>query len=532
MKLTFYGAAKTVTGSCHCLEACGKRVLIDCGLLQGRDEVDNEELGFHPGEIDHVIVTHAHIDHSGRLPLLVKRGYLGSIVATRLTGELLGIMLRDSAHIQESDAEYQNRKGKRAGAQVVEPLYTLADAEETLTRLETYDYEQKQTLCDGIEFRFIDAGHLLGSSIVELWVTEQGVTKKLVFSGDLGNTDQPIIRDPQYVKKADYVVMESTYGNRNHEGEGEYTEDLAAIIDETLQKGGNVIIPAFAVGRTQELLYFIREIKERNLVKSIPDFQVCVDSPLARLATTIFSGDLTGYIDEEAKVLVRDGVSMLTFDNLLLTETVEESKMLNMDKSPKVIISASGMCDAGRIRHHLKHNLWRPECTVVFVGFQAEGSFGRHLLNGAEKVKMFGEEIAVKAKIVNFQGLSSHAGHDALVEWIDHFEPKPAQVFVVHGEAEITEQFAAELRDTGILAHSVNYHEEYDLLENRVLVEGTLPPAKKSEDASMRSSTAYPELLDIGNKVLAAIKANRQGANKNLRAMTDQLKTLLEQWEK
>ena len=531
MKLTFYGAAKAVTGSCHCLDACGKRILIDCGLQQGQDEVDNAEIGFHPGEVDYVIVTHAHIDHSGRLPLLVKLGYQGSIVTTRLTGELLGIMLRDSAHIQESDAEYQNRKGKRAGAKPVEPLYTLEDAEEALTRLETYDYEQKQTLCEGIEFRFIDAGHLLGSSIVELWVTEDGVTKKLVFSGDLGNTNQPIIRNPQFVKKADYVVMESTYGNRNHEGEGEYTEDLAAIMDETFQKGGNVIIPAFAVGRTQELLYFIREIKERGLVKSLPDFPVYVDSPLARQATTIFSGDLSGYIDEEARVLVRDGVSMLTFDNLILTETVEESKLLNMDNHPKVIISASGMCDAGRIRHHLKHNLWRPECTVVFVGFQAEGSFGRHLLNGAEKVKMFGEEIAVKAKIVNFQGLSSHAGHDALVEWIDAFEPKPAQVFVVHGEAEVTEQFAGELRGMGIPAHSANYHEQYDLLQNCVLEEGTMPPAKKSAEEPLRCSSAYPELLDIGNKVLSAIKANRQGANKNLRAMTEQLKELLKQWE-
>ena len=327
------------------------------------------------------------------------------------------------------------------------------------------------------------------------------------------------------------MVMESTYGNRNHEGEGEYTEDLAAIMDETFQKGGNVIIPAFAVGRTQELLYFIREIKERGLVKSLPDFPVYVDSPLARQATTIFSGDLSGYIDEEARVLVRDGVSMLTFDNLILTETVEESKLLNMDNHPKVIISASGMCDAGRIRHHLKHNLWRPECTVVFVGFQAEGSFGRHLLNGAEKVKMFGEEIAVKAKIVNFQGLSSHAGHDALVEWIDAFEPKPAQVFVVHGEAEVTEQFAGELRNMGIPAHSANYHEQYDLLQNRVLEEGTMPPVKKSAEEQLRCSSAYPELLDIGNKVLSAIKANRQGANKNLRAMTEQLKELLKQWE-
>ncbi len=533
MKLTFYGAAKAVTGSCHCIEACGKRILVDCGLQQGRDEVDNTELGFHPGEVDYVFVTHAHIDHSGRLPLLMKRGYQGGFYTSRLTGQLLEIMLRDSAHIQESEAEYQNRKGKRAGAAEVEPLYTVADADLVLEQLNTFDYESRQTLCDGIDFRFVDAGHLLGSCIIEFWVTENGETKKLVFSGDLGNINHPIIRDPQFVTEADYVVMESTYGNRNHEGEAAYTEALAEILDETFAKGGNVVIPAFAVGRTQELLYYIREIKEEGLVKSLPDFQVCVDSPLAHQATTIFSGDLTGYIDEEAKELVRDGVSILTFENLVLTETVEESKTLNLDPRPKVIISASGMCDAGRIRHHLKHNLWRPESCIVFVGFQAEGSFGRHLLNGAEKVRMFGEEIAVKAKVVNLPGLSSHAGHDALIDWAEHFDPKPAQVFVVHGENEVTESFAAELREKGFAAHSANYREEYDLLENRVLAEGTLPPVKKKAEPEdgQYTSEAFPELLDVGNKLMSAIRANRGGANKNLRSMAEQLRKLLEEWE-
>ena len=285
MKLTFFGAAHAVTGSCHCLEVNGKKILVDCGLQQGRDEHDDNALDFAPGYIDYVLVTHAHIDHSGRLPLLVKGGFTGPIYTTRLTGQLLSIMLRDSAHIQESDAQWQNQKGRRAGREAVEPLYTLADAEEAVQRLETVEYGQRFALCPGVWVRFNDAGHLLGSSTVEVWMTEGEVSKKIVFSGDLGNVDQPIIRDPQYVEQADYVVTESTYGDRSHEPPESYTGALAALIDDVFSKGGNIIIPSFAVGRTQELLYFLREIKSEGLVKSVPDFTVCVDSPLAAEAT-------------------------------------------------------------------------------------------------------------------------------------------------------------------------------------------------------------------------------------------------------
>ena len=302
MKLTFFGAAHAVTGSCHCLEVNGKRILIDCGLQQGRDEYNDNALDFTAGEIDCVVVTHAHIDHSGRIPLLVKEGFRGEIVTTRLTGQLMSIMLRDSAHIQESDAQWKNQKGKRAGRPEVEPLYTLADAEAALQQVRTVEYGEVTELCPGVRARFVDAGHLLGSSSVEIWAAEGGEERKLVFSGDIGNVDQPIIRDPQLLSEADYVVMESTYGDRDHEAPESYTEALADIIDETFARGGNVIIPAFAVGRTQELLYFMREMKERGLVKSAPDFAVCVDSPLAREATRIFSGDLHGYLDEEAKI--------------------------------------------------------------------------------------------------------------------------------------------------------------------------------------------------------------------------------------
>ena len=348
-------------------------------------------------------MTHAHIDHSGRIPLLVKQGFHGTIVATRLTGELMSIMLRDSAHIQESDAQWQNQKGRRAGKPIVEPLYTMADAEAAMKLVTTYEYGDTVDLCEGVRIRFVDAGHLLGSASVELWLTEGDVTRKIVFSGDLGNVDQPIIRDPQYIGEADYVVMESTYGDRLHEPPESYTGALAEIIDETFSKGGNVIIPSFAVGRTQELLYFMREMKDEGLVKTHPDFQVCVDSPLANEATRIFSGNLHGYLDEAAIEALKGG-ALFQFPGLTLTESSEESKALNMDKASKVIISASGMCDAGRIRHHLKHNLWRRECAIVFVGYQAEGSLGRALLEGAKSVKLFGEEIAVNARIVNFKG--------------------------------------------------------------------------------------------------------------------------------
>ena len=347
MKLHFYGADRCVTGSCHCLEINGKRILVDCGLQQGRDELDNAVFAFNPGDIDILLVTHAHIDHTGRIPLMVKRGFTGRILTTRVTADLMRIMLLDSAHIQESDAEYRNRKGERAGREPVEPLYTAEDAMNVFKFLTVCEYGQSVELCEGVSAVFTDAGHLLGSASITLELDEGGVHRTLVFSGDIGNVDQPIIRDPQLLKKADYVVMESTYGDRNHTEVWSYTDELAEIIDETLGKGGNVVIPSFAVGRTQELLYFIREIKDQGLVKSVPDFPVYIDSPLAKAATTVFCGDLHGYLDEAALELVKDGTHMFSFPNLHLVETTEESRMLNLDKTPKIIISASGMCDAG-----------------------------------------------------------------------------------------------------------------------------------------------------------------------------------------
>ena len=531
MKLTFYGAARAVTGSCHCLEACGKKILVDCGLQQGRDEIDNTVLPFRPGDIDLVFVTHAHIDHSGRLPLLAKMGFRGDILCTRLTGQLMSIMLRDSAHIQESDAAWANQKGKRAGKDLVEPLYTLEDVDNMMRLVKSYEYNEIFEPFPGIKVRFTDAGHLLGSSFVEIWVTEDGKETKIVFSGDIGNKNQPIISDPSKVEHTDYLVMESTYGNRNHENVTfDYTNDLAKIIDTTLARGGNVIIPSFAVGRTQELLFFIREMKEQGLVKSNPNFRVCLDSPLAEEATKIFSGDLTGYIDEQAKELVKNGVRMFTFPGLELSPTAETSKLLNEDPEPKVIISASGMCDAGRIRHHLKHNLWKEENTIVFVGYQANGCLGRIILDGAASVKLFGEEIAVKAQIVRFHGLSSHADHDALIDWVNSYKEKPKHIFVVHGSDEAIPPFLDDLHALGYDGHAPNFLEEYDLEVNRTVREGIMPIRKKK--VAGKDSPTFLRLLSMGNQLIEVIHHNRGGANKDLAKFADQIKALIDKWDR
>ena len=596
MKLSFYGADQCVTGSCHCLEVNGRRILVDCGLQQGRDEVSNDAFPFAANDIDFVLVTHAHIDHTGRIPMLVKQGFQGRIVATRLTADLMDIMLQDSAHIQESDAEWKNRKAERSGAPRVEPLYTIEDAQRVSQYMTTCEYNQPLDLCEGVRVEFVDAGHLLGSASILVTATEGGITKQIVFSGDIGNVDQPIIRDPTYLTGADYVVMESTYGDRNHTevwsytddlakiidetiAKGgnvvipsfavgrtqellyfirdptyltgadyvvmestygdrnhtevwSYTDDLAKIIDETIAKGGNVVIPSFAVGRTQELLYFIREIKDKGMVKSDPDFPVYIDSPLAKKATTIFTGDLRGYLDEAALELVQDGTHMFNFTNLRMTETSEESKMLNMDPTPKVIISASGMCDAGRIRHHLKHNLWRPECTVVFVGYQGEGTLGRTLLEGVKSVKLFGEEIAVHAQIVNFQGLSSHADRNHLLSWIQAIQaPKPQHVFVVHGDREVAPFFAKTIQGLGFTAHAPQYTEVYDLIADKVTEPGYLPERKARTTGGMRASAAYERLVAVGNMLMESIKRSRGRDNKSLARFADQLRQLLEKWE-
>ena len=535
MKLSFYGADQCVTGSCHCLEVNGKKILVDCGLQQGRDEVDNASLPFHPGAIDCVLVTHAHIDHSGRLPLLIKNGFEGKIITTRLTAQLLDIMLQDSAHIQESDAEYQNRKNLRAGRPTVQPLYTVEDAERVKEFVQTCEYGETVQLCEGVTAEFIDAGHLLGSASIRVTAHEGGETRVIVFSGDIGNVDQPIIRDPQFFDSADYVLMESTYGNRNHTEVWSYTEDLAQIIDETLGRGGNVVIPSFAVGRTQELLYFIREIKDKNMVKSVKDFPVYVDSPLAKSATSIFCGNLHGYLDEAAIELVKDGTHMFSFPGLHLTETTDESKQLNLDGTPKVIISASGMCDAGRIRHHLKYNLRRPECTVLFVGYQSPGTLGNALVNGAQEVKLFGEPVQVRARIAQLGGLSGHADKDGLEAWLRAFDEKPKFVFVNHGEDAVAEHWANHLKEEGYEADAPYNGSIWIAAEGRVAcaeVGNTQKIIKTKSAETVRTSAAYDRLANMGQRLLEVIRHNQGGANKDLAKFASQIAALCDKWDR
>ena len=453
-----------------------------------------------------------------------------------LIQQLLSIMLRDSAQIQENDAAYENQKGKRAGRPPVEPLYTLEDVEKTLRHIVTCEYGWELDISDGIKIRFVDAGHLLGSACVEMWLTEQGFTKKIVFSGDIGNRKQPIIRSPQPITEADYVVTESTYGDRLHnvKEKPNYADDLARVIDETLAKGGNLVIPSFAVGRTQELLYFIREIKEQGLVKHNPDFQVYVDSPLALEATEIYSGDLRGYADEETLLVLRKGFQPIRFPNLHLCRTSDESRMLNMDKEPKVIISSSGMCEAGRIRHHLKHNLWRPECTILFVGYQANGTLGRLLVDGIDTVKLFGEKISVRAQVVNFRGMSGHADKAGLEKWINAFAPeKPRKVFVVHGEEEAALTFAETIRLQGYEPLVPDFRAVYDLASDQ-LVEAGVPAASLHVKAAVRhkASPAYIRLQQMGQRILEVIRHNEGGTNKDLSRFADQLQSLVDKWDR
>jgi len=445
MNITFLGAARMVTGSCYLLESRNLKILVDCGMFQGgkKEEAYNfMNFPFNASEIDYLLLTHAHIDHSGRIPLLCKSGFKGKILCTKATADLCSIMLPDSAHIQETEAEWASRKAMRAGKPLVKPLYTISDSEYSMNFFEPVPYNKIIRLNDYISVRFQDAGHILGSSIIELWDKESDL--KLVFSGDIGNKNQPIIKDPTYISEADYIFVESTYGNKIHRDKANRAYKLWQIIQDTFSKKGNVIIPAFAVGRTQELLYELNSILE---VKKAPIIPVYIDSPLAIKATEIFRRDVYEYYDKDALNLLKHGDDPLAFPGLHFTITAEESKQLNSITDGAVIIAASGMCDAGRIKHHLKHNLWRPECSVVFVGYQAEGTLGRQILDGAKMVKIFGEDIAVKAFIYHIDSFSAHADKIGLLDWIQHFRTKPRQIFVVHGEDDAISSLVMDIHN-------------------------------------------------------------------------------------
>ena len=506
MRITFLGATHEVTGSCTYLEACGKHILIDCGMEQGPDEFENQEIPVAASDIDMVLLTHAHIDHSGKLPLLYQRGFRGQIFATRATADLCDIMLRDSAHIQMFEAEWKNRKGQRAGRAEVVPLYDINDAQGAINCLVGCDYDKKINLADGICIRFVDAGHLLGSSSIEIWIKENDVEKKIVFSGDIGNLNQPLIRDPQYVKDADYVVMESTYGDRSHGEFPDYVTELARIIQKTFDRGGNVVIPSFAVGRTQELLYFIRKIKEDKMIHGHDHFDVYVDSPLAIEATRIFMKHMYEDFDEEATKLVQAGINPIGFEGLKTAITSDDSRMINFDERPKVIISASGMCEAGRIRHHLKHNLWRKESTILFVGYQAKGTLGRIILEGAKSVNLFGEEIEIQAEIRRLAGISGHADNNGLLKWIGSFEKKPEKVFVIHGEDSVCQVFTDRLRNEMHLDAGAPYSGTVFNLATGAYEKECEPvhvvKTEKSLNKAMKANTPFARLLAAGQRLL------------------------------
>ena len=531
MRITFLGANHDVTGSRTLLEVNGRHLLIDYGMEQGENDFVSAPLPVAPAQIDLVLLTHAHIDHTGLLPLLYKQGFRGAVYATVETCNLCNIMLRDSAHIQESEAEYQTRKAMRAGKPPVEPLYSLEDVEGLLPLFHPCRYGYRIPITQGVDARFTDIGHLLGSSAIELWLKEGDTEKKIVFSGDVGNRNQPIIKDPQAIEAADYLVIESTYGDRLHEkrSHANSVAVLADVIQRTLDRGGNVIIPAFAVGRTQEMLYFIREIKAQGLVHGHDGFPVYVDSPLANEATSVFLQCGTDCLDEEARAVMAAGDNPLTFPGLQTTVSADESKALNNDETPKVILSASGMCDAGRIRHHLKYNLWRPECTVLFVGYQAQGTLGRILYDGAKSVKLFGDEVAVNAEVHTLPGVSGHADQQGLADWFARFVQRPAQVFVNHGDDGACKAFAQLLENRfQVKAKAPFSGSVYDLGLEKWIYEAEPKQRKKGKAPESHESPAYQELADLARRLWEALPRCRGFANRELRRMAQKIKELLD----
>ncbi len=451
MKIQFCGAATGVTGSCHLITTEKHKILLDCGQFQGgkaRDALNYEPFPFDPAEIDYMILSHAHIDHCGRIPLLVRRGFKGDIYCTDATADLVDVMLKDSGYIHEKEAEWKNRKNERAGRPAVEPLYTVNDAADSLKFIKPVLYDQLIELNDEMKFVFNDAGHILGSAITELWITENGSTSKIVFSGDLGVMNRPILRDPTIIKKADYIIMESTYGNRVHPSNPMDVTRLMDTIRETAKRGGTTVIPSFAVGRTQELIYELNRVydSDSEYRKDFENLMVYVDSPMATTATEVFKRNAQVF-DDETKAYITRGDNPLDFKNLKFMRTSQESIWLNTDPTPKVIISASGMCDAGRIRHHLKHNLWNRKSSIIFVGYQAEGTLGRLLLDGAKDVTLFGENVQVNAQIHNLEGFSGHADKDGLLAWLGGFQKVPKHIFLVHGEEESKKAFAYTVKE-------------------------------------------------------------------------------------
>ncbi len=521
MNITFMGAAKCVTGSCTMIETAQHKVLVDYGMRQGRDEKNapvKDGFVFDAREIDAVFLTHAHIDHSGMLPLLVKQGFTGRIYCTGATARLCSIMFPDAGHIQEMETEWQNRKRLRAGKSEIEPLYTVEDAKKAIKYLSPLNYGVKNKAFDDIEMRYVDAGHLLGSASIELTIKEDGKQTKLVFSGDIGNKDKPIIKDPEYLSEADIVFTESTYGDRLHDKVQDTREQLKIVLTRALGRGGNIVIPSFAVGRTQEVLYDLSVLLDEGSVPGLEKVPVYIDSPLGIAATEIFEESSKDYYDEEAMAFKAEGIKFFSFDTLRVAETADESKAINFDNNQKIIISSSGMCDAGRIKHHLKHNLWRADSTVLFVGYQAIGTLGRTILDGKDKVKIFGEEIQVKATIEQIEGFSGHADQAGLLEWISHFPTNVSRVFVMHGEENVSVTYGAELQKRGYNAVAPGLYDTFDT-NSFVKTPGSLPHISEEPQK------------DIGT-LLARIRLKIEGADSQLAAkMKEELSALADRWE-
>lgn len=455
MKITFLGATRTVTGSNVLIETKEKKFLLDCGLYQGQQKeiaLNIDDFLFKPSEIDFMLLSHAHIDHSGRIPKLYVEGFRGPVYATKATCDLCEIMLPDSGYIQESEIEWLNRKRKREGKHEVPPLYTYQDALDSLVLLERVKYDETIQIDQNIKVRFRDAGHMLGSSIIEIWITEDGKEKKIVFTGDLGNNDIPLLREPTMIEEADILIMESTYGDRLHERKEDKAEEFLKTVSETLEKGGNVVIPSFAVGRTQEILYELQRSKQsddeefRREYDEIMSAPVYVDSPLATSATEVFLKNLD-CLDEFVQEDIREGKRPLDFPGLRFTQSVDESKLLNATANQSIIISASGMCEVGRIKHHLKHNLWRPDSTILFVGYQAIGTLGRKIVDGAKNVKIFGEEIGINAKVKYIEAFSGHADQTGLLKFVESFKKRPMQIYLVHGDEDAQNVLAQKISD-------------------------------------------------------------------------------------
>ena len=520
MKITFLGATKTVTGSNFLVEAAGKKFLVDCGMYQGNaeKEYENEEpFAYDPQKIDFMLLTHAHIDHSGRIPKLYKEGYRNPIYAHKATCDLCSLMLPDSGHIQEMEIEWRNRKRERKGEKPLPPLYTAEEAARCLEIFKPVNYDEIIDITPEIHVRFNDAGHMLGSSIIEIWAKEGDKEEKAVFTGDLGNNDIPLLNSPTMIDSADYLVMESTYGSRLHVRNEDKAELFLKIVSETLENGGNVVIPSFAVGRTQEILYELNKIKEtRDDEEFIREYKklmkspVYVDSPLAISATEVFKDNMDLFDDETREEIMR-GDNPLEFDGLQFTMTADESKALNENTIPSIIISASGMCEVGRIKHHLKHNLWDSKNTILFVGYQAPGTLGYSIVNGAKKVKIFGEEIAVNARIEYIEGYSGHADQEWLMNFVYSFrEQKPKHIFLVHGEPESQEVLKEKIETEAKLPVTIpDYGETYELQDVPVVVNRVAhkPMSPRSEIISILHKL-QSELDDMKDSVKEDLNNN------------------------